>query len=205
MIKGSARALDPQTPAPLFDFHRGLHGWDKLAVMSLCLGYKVDVITILEITVRLQRPNYRACPRPHLFLSLSGMFWRPLLSPHTPPPLSLCLSLRLPCSGGARFILLWYHAHWSQTNHSHFPGSFPGSDEGLSLILSRDRRKKCTEVCLHFFFFTLCIWPSFSASLWSIKHVPIINHLFHCLFFKGGLFLHLWNSTSGSCTSFRCF
>lgn len=32
----------------------------QLPVMSLCLSYRVDVITILEITVRLWRPNYQA-------------------------------------------------------------------------------------------------------------------------------------------------
>lgn len=44
-----------------------------------------------------------------------------------PPPPSL---LPVPSSLGerscrARFTLLGYHAHWSQTNRSHFPGSFP--------------------------------------------------------------------------------
>lgn len=56
MIRVSVEAF-----ALLLDFHWGLPGWVKLAMMSLGLSYKVDVITVLKITVRLRGTNCHAC------------------------------------------------------------------------------------------------------------------------------------------------
>lgn len=90
VIRGSAELqrsfLDSQARSLLLDFHWGLPGWDKLcklAVMSLRLGYKVDVITILEITVRLWRPNYHACS-----LSLLSLTWSSFVSQVHPAVIS---------------------------------------------------------------------------------------------------------------------
>lgn len=59
-----------------------------------------------EVTVRLRGTNH------HLGSSASS----------SPPPVPSSLGER---SCRARFTLLGHHAHWSQTNRSHFPGSFP--------------------------------------------------------------------------------
>lgn len=144
--------------------------------MSLCLGYKVDVITILEITVRLQRSK-----SPSLFA----------LSPF--------LSLRLVPAGGGVWIqvhpALICHAHWSQTNPSHFPGSFPHSG-CLSCLV----RKTCS--------FCLCFFPSMQSALFlfllclSLIRQTCANYKSLVLQrspLQGELTLHSWSSESGSC------
>lgn len=56
MIRGSMEGFCSAAGFPL-----RVPGWDKLSMMSLSLSYKVDVITILEITVRLWGTKYQAC------------------------------------------------------------------------------------------------------------------------------------------------
>lgn len=106
VLQSCSEALDPQTPSLLLDFHRGLPGRDKLAARS-------------DVTLPRLRSWCDYHPRNHCQTVETKL---PCMFPRLLPASSS--SLR-ECSCWARFTLLWYHAQWSQTNHSHFPGSFP--------------------------------------------------------------------------------
>lgn len=128
-LRSRIEALDPQICSLLLDFHWALPGWDKRAARS-------------DVTL----PQLKSWCDYHLKNHCQAAETKlPCMSPTPPPPcpllrtalhfsslslslfLSLCIFLvfffERPC--WARFTLLWYHAQRSQTNHSHFPGSFP--------------------------------------------------------------------------------
>lgn len=105
MMRGSVmlqRTLGP-TDSLLY-FHRGLPSRDKLAAHS-------DV-TVLQLQSWCDYHRRNHCQTAETKL--------PCLFPW--PLSSSSLGER---SCWARFTLLWYHAQWSHTNHSHFSGSFP--------------------------------------------------------------------------------
>lgn len=141
----------------------------------------------------MERPDYHAC-----FLASLSLY----LSPSLRLSSSLCER-----SCWARFTLLWYHAQWSQTNHSHFPGSFPHcvshsfSGHGVVSTAQSEKWKKVIVLlaeCLvtffsssvQFVFFFLCYshslrsWPS--PSKWLLCQLKSLISL--CLVFKGRLF-----------------
>lgn len=134
---------------------------------------------------------------------------------HVPWLLSLSLSLAVSSSSlcerscWARFTLLWYHAQWSQTNHSHFPGSFPHcvshsfSGHGVVSTAQSEKWKKVIVLlaeCLVTFFLPQCSLSSFflyyshslrswpSPSKWLRNLCQLKSLISLCLIFKGRLF-----------------
>lgn len=116
------------------DYHWGLPGREKLACHSDDTVPQPQSSCPCHLRNHCQNvirtTDYRACP----------LFTVP----------SSSLSERPLCG---RFTPLWYHAQWSQTNHSHFPESFPHwvihfVDIGLSLLL-RLKSGKNVVVLLH--------------------------------------------------------
>lgn len=145
--------------------------------MPLCLSYKVDMITILEITVRLWRPNYHACSfgfsRP-LCLSLT---WTALHFSACSLSLSLCLtrlSVSIPVEpgsprcdtmpSGAKLIAV------TSQDHSHTVLAIHFLDMGMPAPFRKVERNifRLAEFCNLLKFLSFICTPSFVFLLFPL-------------------------------------
>lgn len=126
-LYSSSEALDPQSHSWLLDFHWGLPGWDQLAARCDVTLPQLQSWCDYHLRNHCQTVETKLpCLFPRLLsLYLSLMNSASLISALS-PSLSHCPFLVSPWVFLlSQVTLLWYHAQWSQTNHSHFPGSFP--------------------------------------------------------------------------------